>query len=140
MAYSQKVVDKFEKTLKNPEGASVGRWKPGDKDFHRVGTGIVGAPACGDVMKLQIKCENVDDKNVIVDAKFKTYGCGSAIASSGQLIDMLKGKTLEEAQKISNQEIVDILELPAIKIHCSVLAEEAIHRAVDDFKSRRNND
>jgi nitrogen fixation NifU-like protein len=105
-----------------------------------VGTGIVGAPACGDVMKLQIKCENVDDKNVIVDAKFKTYGCGSAIASSGQLIDMLKGKTLEEAQKISNQEIVDILELPAIKIHCSVLAEEAIHRAIDDFKSRRNND
>ena len=72
MAYSQKVVDKFEKTLKNPEGASVGRWKPGDKDFHRVGTGIVGAPACGDVMKLQIKCENIDKKNVIVDAKFKT--------------------------------------------------------------------
>jgi nitrogen fixation NifU-like protein len=99
MAYSQKVIDKFEKTLKNPEEASVGRWKPGDKDFHRVGTGIVGAPACGDVMKLQIKCENVDNKNVIVDAKFKTYGCGSAIASSGQLIDMLKGKTIEEAQK-----------------------------------------
>ena len=140
MAYSQKVVDKFEETLNNPEKASVGRWKPGDEDYHRVGTGIVGAPACGDVMKLQIKCKNVDGENRIVDARFKTYGCGSAIASSGQLIDKLKGKTLEEAQAISNQEIVDILELPSIKIHCSVLAEEAIHRAIDDFKSLRNND
>ena len=140
MAYSQKVVDKFEETLNNPEKASVGRWKPGDEDFHRVGTGIVGAPACGDVMKLQIKCQNIDGENRIVDARFKTYGCGLAIASSGQLIDMLKGKTLEEAQAISNQEIVDILELPSIKIHCSVLAEEAIHRAIDDFKSLRNND
>ncbi len=140
MAYSRKVVDKFEETLNNPEKASVGRWKPGDEDFHRVGTGIVGAPACGDVMKLQIKCQNIDGENRIVDARFKTYGCGSAIASSGQLIDMLKGKTLEEAQAISNQEIVDILELPSIKIHCSVLAEEAIHRAIDDFKSLRNND
>ena len=140
MAYSQKVVDKFEETLNNPEKASVGRWKPGDEDYHRVGTGIVGAPACGDVMKLQIKCKNIDGENRIVDARFKTYGCGSAIASSGQLIDMLKGKTLEEAQAISNQEIVDIVELPSIKIHCSVLAEEAIHRAIDDFKSLRNND
>ena len=140
MAYSQKVVDKFEETLNNPEKASVGRWKPGDEDFHRVGTGIVGAPACGDVMKLQIKCQNIDGENRIVHPRFKTYGCGSAIASSGQLIDMLKGKTLEEAQAISNQEIVDLLELPAIKIHCSVLAEEAIHRAIDDFKSLRNND
>ena len=140
MAYSRKVVDKFEETLNNPEKASVGRWKPGDEDYHRVGTGIVGAPACGDVMKLQIKCQNIDGENRIVDARFKTYGCGSAIASSGQLIDMLKGKTLEEAQAISNQEIVDILELPSIKIHCSVLAEEAIHRAIDDFKSLRNND
>ena len=140
MAYSQKVVDKFEETLNNPEKASVGRWKPGDEDFHRVGTGIVGAPACGDVMKLQIKCQNIDGENRIVDARFKTYGCGSAIASSGQLIDMLKGKTLEEAQAISNQEIVDILELPAIKFLCSVLAEEGIHRAIDDFKSLRNKD
>ena len=137
MAYSKKVVDKFEKTLNEPAKFNVGRFNPKDTD---VGTGMVGAPACGDVMKLQIKCENVDNKNVIEDAKFKTYGCGSAIASSGQLIDMLKGKTIEEAQQISNQEIVDILELPAIKIHCSVLAEEAIHRAIDDFKSRRNND
>jgi len=115
MAYSNKVVDKFEKTLKDPKAASVGRWKPGDKDFHRVGTGIVGAPACGDVMKLQIKCENIDGANKIVDAKFKTYGCGSAIASSGELIDMLKGKTLEEAQNISNQEIVDILTVNGIR-------------------------
>ena len=137
MAYSKKVVDKFENTLNNPEAFKVGRFDPKDTN---VGTGMVGAPACGDVMKLQIKCENVDGTNKIVDAKFKTYGCGSAIASSGELIDMLKGKTLEEAQNISNQEIVDILELPAIKIHCSVLAEEAIHRAIDDFKSLKNND
>ena len=137
MAYSQKVVDKFEKTLKNPEGASVGRWKPGDKDFHRVGTGIVGAPACGDVMKLQIKCENVDDKNVIVDAKFKTYGCGSAIASSQQMIEMLKGKTIEEAKNIKDREIADVLELPPIKIHCSVLAEDSIKKAIADYESKK---
>ena len=126
MAYSKEVLDHYE----NPR--NVGKWDPADN----IGTGMVGAPACGDVMRLQIKVE----EGIIVDAKFKTYGCGSAIASSGELIDMLKGKTLEEAQNISNQEIVDILELPAIKIHCSVLAEEAIHKAIDDFKSRRNND
>ena len=131
MAYGEKVLDHYE----NPR--NVGSL---DKDDKNVGTGMVGAPACGDVMKLQIKCHNIDGENRIVDARFKTYGCGSAIASSGQLIDMLKGKTLEEAQAISNQEIVDILELPSIKIHCSVLAEEAIHRAIDDFKSLRNND
>ena len=134
MAYSNKVVEKFEKTLKNPEAASVGRWKPGDKDFDKVGTGIVGAPACGDVMKLQIKCEDQDGVKRSVDAKFKTYGCGSAIASSGQLIDMLKGKTIDEAKEICNKEIVDILELPPIKIHCSVLAEEAIKKAIIDFE------
>ncbi len=138
MAYSNKVVDKFEKTLKDPEAASVGRWKPGDADFDKVGTGIVGAPACGDVMKLQIKCDEIDGVKKIVDAKFKTYGCGSAIASSGQLIDMLKGKTIEEAKEICNQEIVDILELPPIKIHCSVLAEEAIKKAINDFESNDN--
>ena len=137
MAYSKKVVEKFENTLNNPEAFKVGRFDPKDTN---VGTGMVGAPACGDVMKLQIKCEPKGNTHVIKDVKFKTYGCGSAIASSGELIDMLKGKTLEEAKNISNQEIVDILELPAIKIHCSVLAEEAIHRAIDDFKSRRNND
>ena len=128
MAYSDKVIDHYE----NPR--NVGKLDDSSKN---VGTGMVGAPACGDVMRLQIQ---VNDDGIIEDAKFKTYGCGSAIASSGELIDMLKGKTLEEAQNISNQEIVDILELPAIKIHCSVLAEEAIHRAIDDFKSRRNND
>ena len=137
MAYSRKVIDKFEKTLNEPEKFNVGRFDPKEAN---VGTGMVGAPACGDVMKLQIKCESKGNTHVIKDVKFKTYGCGSAIASSGQLIDMLKGKTLEEAQEITNQEIVDILELPAIKIHCSVLAEEAIHRAIDDFKSLRNND
>ena len=127
--YSKVLVNHFEK----PQ--NVGSF---DKTLKNIGTAIVGAPACGDVMKLQIKVNPLT--NIIEDAKFKTYGCGSAIASSGQLIDMLRGKTIEEAQKISNQEIVDILELPAIKIHCSVLAEEAIHRAIDDFKSRRNND
>ena len=137
MAYSQKVVDKFEQTLKNPKKASVGRWKPGDKDFHRVGTGIVGAPACGDVMKLQIKCENIDGTNKIVDAKFKTYGCGSAIASSQQMIEMLVGKTLKEAKKIKDRDIAEILELPAIKIHCSVLAEDSIKKAIADYESKK---
>ena len=133
MAYSKKVVDRFNAVLNEPQKHAVGRFDPNDPN---VATGMVGAPACGDVMKLDLKMNG----DVIEDVKFKTYGCGSAIASSGELIDMLKGKTLEEAQNISNQEIVDILELPAIKIHCSVLAEEAIHRAIDDFKSRRNND
>ena len=137
MAYSQKVVDKFEETLKNPEGASVGRWKPGDKDFHRVGTGIVGAPACGDVMKLQIKCESKGNTHVIKDVKFKTYGCGSAIASSSEIVDMLIGKTLEEAREIKNVEIAEALELPPIKIHCSVLAEDSIRQAIDDFEQKQ---
>ena len=123
MAYSNKVLDHYE----NPR--NVGTL---DKDDSSVGTGMVGAPACGDVMKLQIK---VNDDGIIEDAKFKTYGCGSAIASSGQLIDMLKGKTLEEAKEICNKEIVDILELPPIKIHCSVLAEEAIKKAINDFET-----
>ena len=140
MAYSQKVVDKFEKTLKNPEEASVGRWKPGDKDFHRVGTGIVGAPACGDVMKLQIKCENIDDKNVIVDAKFKTYGCGSAIASSSLLTEWVKGRSLDQAKEIKNKDIADELGLPPVKIHCSVLAEDAIQAAIADVKAKREGD
>ena len=135
MAYSKKVVDRFNDVLNNPASHGVGRFDPNDPN---VATGMTGAPACGDVMKLDLKVN--PDTDVIEDVKFKTYGCGSAIASSGQLIDMLKGKRLEEAQAISNQEIVDILELPAIKIHCSVLAEEAIHRAIDDFKSLRNND
>jgi len=133
MAYSKKVIDKFEKTLQEPEKHSVGRWNPSESD---IGTGMVGAPACGDVMRLQIKCEPRNNSHVISDVKFKTYGCGSAIASSSELVDMLKGKTLEEAKEIKNQDIVDALELPAIKIHCSVLAEDSIHQAIKDYESK----
>jgi len=133
MAYSKKVIDKFEKTLQDPEKHSVGRWDPSDSD---IGTGMVGAPACGDVMRLQIKCEQRNNSHVINDVKFKTYGCGSAIASSSELVDMLKGKTLEEAKQIKNIDIAEALELPAIKIHCSVLAEDSIHQAVADYESK----
>ena len=133
MAYSKKVIDKFEKTLKEPEKHSVGKWDPSEAG---IGTGMVGAPACGDVMRLQIKCEPRNNSHVISDVKFKTYGCGSAIASSSELVDMLKGKTLEEAKEIKNQDIVDALELPAIKIHCSVLAEDSIHQAIKDYESK----
>ena len=132
MAYSKKVIDKFEKTLQEPEKHSVGRWDPSESD---IGTGMVGAPACGDVMRLQIKCEPRNNSHVISDVKFKTYGCGSAIASSSELVDMLKGKTLEEAKEIKNQDIVDALELPAIKIHCTVLAEDSIHQAIKDYET-----
>ena len=129
MAYSKKVIEKFENTLKNPSAFNVGRLDPKKKN---VGTGMVGAPACGDVMRLQIE---VNEKNVITDCKFKTYGCGSAIASSQQMIEMMKGKTIEEAKKIKDKDIAKILELPPIKIHCSVLAEEAIKKAINDFES-----
>ena len=133
MAYSKKVIDKFEKTLKDPEKNSVGRWDPSEGD---IGTGMVGAPACGDVMRLQIKCEAKDNTHVIKDVKFKTYGCGSAIASSSELVDMLKGKTLEEAKNIKNVEIAEALDLPPIKIHCSVLAEDSIKQAVEDYETK----
>ena len=133
MAYSKKVIDKFEKTLKEPEKNSVGKWDPSEDD---IGTGMVGAPACGDVMRLQIKCEAKDNNHVIKDVKFKTYGCGSAIASSSELVDMLKGKTLEEAKKIKNIEIAEALDLPPIKIHCSVLAEDSIKQAVEDYETK----
>ena len=133
MAYSKKVIDKFEKTLKEPEKNSVGRWDPSEDD---IGTGMVGAPACGDVMRLQIKCEAKDNTHVIKDVKFKTYGCGSAIASSSELVDMLKGKTLEEAKKIKNVEIAEALDLPPIKIHCSVLAEDSIKQALEDYETK----
>ena len=133
MAYSKKVIDKFEKTLKQPEKNSVGRWHPSQDD---IGTGMVGAPACGDVMTLQIKCEAKDNTHVIKDVKFKTYGCGSAIASSSELVDMLKGKTLEEAKNIKNVEIAEALDLPPIKIHCSVLAEDSIKQAVEDYETK----
>ena len=133
MAYSKKVIDKFEKTLKEPEKNSVGRWDPSEDD---VGTGMVGAPACGDVMRLQIKCESNANTHVIKDVKFKTYGCGSAIASSSELVDMLKGKTLEEAKNIKNVDIAEALDLPPIKIHCSVLAEDSIRQAIEDYETK----
>ena len=126
MAYSDKVLDHYE----NPR--NVG--KLDDKDLN-VGTGMVGAPACGDVMRLQIK---VDGKGVIEDAKFKTYGCGSAIASSSLLTEWVKGRSLEEATEIKNMDIVDELGLPPVKIHCSVLAEDAIKAAIADVKQKRN--
>ena len=131
MAYSKKVIEKFENTLKNPSAFNVGRLDPKKKN---VGTGMVGAPACGDVMRLQIE---VNEKNVITDCKFKTYGCGSAIASSQQMIEMMKGKTIEEAKKIKDTDIAKILELPPIKIHCSVLAEDSIKQAIADYESKK---
>jgi len=124
MAYSEKVIDHYE----NPR--NVGNM---DKDDQGVGTGMVGAPACGDVMRLQIK---VGDNGIIEDAKFKTYGCGSAIASSSLLTEWVKGKTLEEAAEIKNTEIAEELELPPVKIHCSVLAEDAIKAAITDYKGK----
>ena len=134
MAYSKKVVDKFENTLNNPKAFTVGRFDPSEEN---IGTGMVGAPACGDVMKLQIKCEAKGNTHVIKDVKFKTYGCGSAIASSSELVEMLIGKTLEEAKEIRNKEIVEALELPPIKIHCSVLAEDSIKQAIEDYESKQ---
>ena len=124
MAYSEKVIDHYE----NPR--NVGNL---DKDAKNVGTGMVGAPACGDVMRLQIQ---VNDNGVIEDAKFKTYGCGSAIASSSLLTEWVKGKTLEEASQIKNTEIAEELALPPVKIHCSVLAEDAIKAAIEDLQSK----
>ena len=125
MAYSDKVLDHYE----NPR--NVGSF---DKEDPSVGTGMVGAPACGDVMKLQIK---VGETGIIEDAKFKTYGCGSAIASSSLVTEMLKGRTLDEAQAIKNTSIVEELALPPVKIHCSVLAEDAIKAAVADLKAKK---
>ena len=133
MAYSKKVVDKFENTLNDPKAFNVGRFDPKEEN---VGTGMVGAPACGDVMRLQIKCQPKNNSHVISDVKFKTYGCGSAIASSSELVDMLVGKTLEEAKEIKNKDIANALDLPPIKIHCSVLAEDSIHKAIEDYESK----
>ena len=124
MAYSDKVIDHYE----NPR--NVGSF---DKDDEAVGTGMVGAPACGDVMKLQIR---VNKDGVIEDARFKTYGCGSAIASSSLVTEWVKGKRLDEAASIKNTQIAEELALPPVKIHCSILAEDAIKAAVDDYKAR----
>jgi nitrogen fixation NifU-like protein len=126
MAYSDKVIDHYE----NPR--NVGSFEKNDLD---VGTGMVGAPACGDVMKLQIKVED----GVITDAKFKTYGCGSAIASSSLVTEWVKGKTLDQAREITNSTIAEELALPPVKIHCSILAEDAIKAAVDDYRKKHDN-
>ena len=126
MAYSDKVLDHYE----NPR--NVGSFDKNDPD---IGTGMVGAPACGDVMKLQIK---VNEAGIITDAKFKTYGCGSAIASSSLVTEMLKGRSLEQAQEIKNSEIAEELALPPVKIHCSVLAEDAIKSAIEDYRKKHD--
>ena len=126
MAYSDKVIDHYE----NPR--NVGAL---DKNSRRVGTGVVGAPECGDVMKLQIE---VDEAGKITDAKFKTYGCGSAIASSSLATEWLKGSTIDDAMDIKNTQIVEELSLPPVKIHCSVLAEDAIRAAIEDYKGKQN--
>jgi len=128
MAYSDKVLDHYD----NPRNVGV----LDDKALN-VGTGMVGAPACGDVMRLQIQ---INDEGVIEDAKFKTYGCGSAIASSSLLTEWVKGKTLEDAAKIKNSEIAEELALPPVKIHCSVLAEDAIQAAIQDIRKKRGED
>lgn len=126
MAYSNKVIDHYE----NPRNVGVL-----DKSAANVGTGMVGAPACGDVMRLQIQ---VNDQGVIEEARFKTYGCGSAIASSSLVTEWLKGKTLDQAQAIKNSDIAEELALPPVKIHCSVLAEDAIKAAIDDYRSKND--
>ena len=127
MAYSDKVIDHYE----NPR--NVGTF---DKNDESVGTGMVGAPACGDVMRLQIK---VNDEGIIEDAKFKTYGCGSAIASSSLITEWVKGKSLDDALAIKNSKIAEELELPPVKIHCSILAEDAVKAAVADYRKRQEN-
>ena len=126
MAYSEKVIDHYE----NPR--NVGKMDIDDT----VGTGMVGAPACGDVMKLQIKVDN--DTGIITDAKFKTYGCGSAIASSSLVTEWVKGKTLDEAGAIKNSQIAEELALPPVKIHCSILAEDAIKAAIEDYRKKHD--
>ena len=129
MAYSQQVVDRFESVLNEPEKHAVGRFDPQDPN---VATGMTGAPACGDVMRLQLKLNN----DIIEDVKFKTYGCGSAIASSTMFVEMLKGKTIKEAKQIKDKDIAEALELPPIKLHCSVLAEESITKAIEDWEQK----
>ena len=133
MAYSDNVVERFESVLKNQQKHAVGRFDPKDPN---VATGLVGAPSCGDVMKLQLK---LNEDSIIEDVKFKTYGCGSAIASSTMFVDMLKGKTIDEAKQIKDKEIADALELPSIKLHCSVLAEEGIKKAIEDWENKESH-
>jgi nitrogen fixation NifU-like protein len=131
MAYSKKVIDRFEGVLNSPKQFSVGRFDPNDPN---VATGMTGAPACGDVMKLQLK---LDEEERIIDVKFKTYGCGSAIASSSMFVDLLLGRTIKEAKEIKDKEIAEALDLPPIKIHCSVLAEQSIRNALEDWETKK---
>lgn len=131
MPYSKEVTKRFEAVLNNPKEFSVGRFDPNEPN---VATGMTGAPACGDVMKLQLK---LDDNERIIDVKFKTYGCGSAIASSTTFVEMLKGKTIEEAKQIKDKDIATLLDLPAIKLHCSVLAEDSIKKAIEDWEKKK---
>ena len=133
MAYSKEVVDRFEGVLASPKQFSVGRYNPNDPD---VATGMTGAPACGDVMKLQLRIDPLTD--TIKSVKFKTYGCGSAIASSSLFVDMLTGITIEEAKLIKDKDIADALKLPPIKLHCSVLAEGSIRAAIQDWETKTN--
>ena len=132
MAYSEKVVNRFKDVLNDPKAHGVGRFDPNDPN---VATGMTGAPSCGDVMKLDLKIN--PDTDVIEDVKFKTYGCGSAIASSTMFVEMLKGITTEEAQLIKDKDIANALELPPIKIHCSVLAEESIKEAIENWDKKK---
>ena len=131
MAYSKEVVDRFEGVLASPKQFSVGRYNPNDPD---VATGMQGAPACGDVMKLQLRIDPLTD--TIKSVKFKTYGCGSAIASSSLFVDMLTGITIEEAKLIKDKDIAEALKLPPIKLHCSVLAEGSIRAAIEDWETK----
>ena len=130
MAYSKKVTDRFYEVLNSPQQFSVGRFDPNDP---QVATGMTGAPACGDVMRLQLK---LDENERIIDVKFKTYGCGSAIASSTMFVEMLKGRTIEEAKLIKDRDIAKALELPPIKLHCSVLAEDSIKKAIENWEEK----
>jgi nitrogen fixation NifU-like protein len=131
VAYSKQVVERFNSVLKNPAAHAVGRFDPSEEN---VATGMVGAPACGDVMKLEIKMNG----DTIEDVKFKTYGCGSAIASSTLFVDMLKGKTVDQAKEIKDKDIAKALELPPIKLHCSVLAEASIKKAIEDWENQKS--
>jgi nitrogen fixation NifU-like protein len=130
MAYSKQVVERFNSVLNNPAKHSVGRFDPADPN---VATGMTGAPACGDVMQLQLK---LDENDRILDVKFKTYGCGSAIASSTLFVEMLKGKTIQEAKEIKDKDIAKALDLPPIKLHCSVLAEDSISKAIENWEEK----
>ena len=132
MPYSKEVNDRFYGVLNSPKQFSVGRFDPKDPN---VATGMTGAPACGDVMRLQLK---LDENERITDVKFKTYGCGSAIASSTMFVDMLKGITIEEAKQIKDKDIAEALNLPPIKLHCSVLAEDSIKKAIEDWEKKNN--